>query len=166
MGGVLTKPKRLVCCGSEKRSWVRMAGMERRKRFRRRIRSEPSSGGWHSGGRGESWPRVKTRGCFICPLVVIADREISRHANDGTFSDGHCGTVTELNVIWIQRLIMKRKERKQCSVPVESMIRKERITYRCLVLPLSPQIIHVSLAMRCIITPAPPGGGRLRLLCD
>lgn len=130
------------------------------------IGSEPARGGGHSGGREESWMRAKTRERFICPMVLIADREISRHANDGTFSNGHCGTVTELNVIWIQRLIMKRKERKQCSVPVESMIRKERITYRCLVLPLSPHISHVSLTIRWMITTAPPDSGGLRLLCD
>ena len=44
--------------------------------------------------------------------MFIADRGISRHISDGTFSNGHCGTVTELNVICIRRLIMKRKERK------------------------------------------------------
>jgi hypothetical protein len=145
-----------------------MAGLNGgEKRFGRWIGSEPARGGWHSGGgEGESWTRAKTGGSFICPMVLIAaDRGISRHANVGTFSNGHCGTVTELNVIWIQRLIMKRKERKQCSVPVESMIRKERITYRCLVLPLSPHIIHVSLTIRWIITPAPPGSGRFSLLC-
>jgi len=110
--------------------------------------------------------QAKTRGSFICPKVLIADRGISRHITDGTFSNGHCGTATGLNVIWIQRLIMKRKERKQCSVPVESMlrIRKERITYRCLVLPPSPRIIHVSL-IEWIITPAPPRNGRTSLLC-
>ena len=110
--------------------------------------------------------RPKTRGRFICPKVFIADRGISRHISDGTFSNGHCGTVTELNVICIQRLIMKRKERKQCSVPVASMlrIRKERITYRCLVLPPSPHISHGSLmGSIVIITPAPPNNG---LLCD
>lgn len=130
------------------------------------IGSEPARGGWHCGSREESWTRTQTMGSFICPMVLIADRGISRHANDGTFSNGHCGTVTGLDDIWIQRLIMKRKERKQCSVPVESMIRKERITYRCLVLPLSPHIIHVSLTIRWMITPAPSDSGRLRLQHD
>jgi len=53
---------------------------------------------------------------------------------------------------------MKRKERKQCSVPVASMlrIRKERITYRYLVLPPSPHISHGSLPGSIVNTPASP----------
>ena len=53
---------------------------------------------------------------------------------------------------------MKRKERKQCSVPVASMlrIRKERITYRCLVLPPSPQISHARFLGRLLIHPRLP----------
>lgn len=123
-----------------------MAGIDGGMGLGRWIGSEPAGGGGrHSGGREEKWTRNKRRGSFICPMVLTADRGISRHISDGTFPNGHCGTAIEVNVIWIQRLIMKGKERKQCSVSVESMIRKERITYRCLVLPSSPQIIHVSL---------------------
>ena len=53
----------------------------------------------------------KTRGSFICPKVLIADRGISRHISDGTFSNSHCGTVTELTVVWVQRLIMKERSK-------------------------------------------------------
>jgi len=62
---------------------------------------------------------------------------------------------------------MKRKERKQCSVPVASMlrIRKERITYRCLVLPPSPQISHGSLLWSIVNTPAPPSSAVARGSC-
>jgi len=146
-----------------------MAGMGSRSRFRGWIGSEPASGRRHSGGKEESWTGPKTRVSFIRPMVLVADRGIiciSRHIGGDTCSNGHCGTVTEVNVIWIQRLIMKRKERKQCSVPVESMLRigKEWITYRCLVLPSSPRIIHDSL-IRWKTAPAPPGDGRMRLLC-
>ena len=108
-----------------------------------------------AAGGGERWTGPKTRGSFICPKVFIADRGISRRIGDGTFPNGHCGTVTELNVIWIQRLIMKRKERRRCSVESMPPIRKERITYRCLVLPPSPHVSHRSL-IGWMITSAPP----------
>ena len=32
-------------------------------------------------------------------VLIAADRGISRHISDGMFSNGHCGTVTEVNVI-------------------------------------------------------------------
>lgn len=83
-----------------------MAGVPSCGRFRRWIGSEPARGSGHSGGGGESWTPPRTRGSFICSKVLIADRVISRHVSDGTFSNGHCGTATELNVIWIQRLIV------------------------------------------------------------
>jgi len=79
-----------------------MAGMGRRSRFRGWIGSEPASGRGHSGGRGESWKGPKTRVSFIRPMVLVADRGIiSRHISGDTCPNGHCGTVTELNVIWI-----------------------------------------------------------------
>ena len=63
-----------------------------------------------SSDLGESWILPKTRGSFIChPKVLIADRGISRHVSDGTFSNGHCGTAAGLNAVWIQRLIMKER---------------------------------------------------------
>ena len=142
-----------------------MAGMAGSGGFCGWVGSEPTRGGGHSGGKGESWTRPKTRGSFICSKELIADRGISRHIGDGTFSNSHCGTATELNVIWIQRLIMK--ERSENCAQFHSNLRcrfeTKGITYRCLVLPWSPPIIRGSL--RWIITPAPPSNGRPRLLC-
>ena len=112
VGGARTRPKRFVRCGNAERGWMRTVGMESRSRLRGRIGGEPAGGGRHSGGGRECLTRSKGRGSFICPKEFIADQGISRLISDGTFSNGHCGTVTGVNVIWIQRLIMKRKERK------------------------------------------------------
>lgn len=112
VGGARTRPVRLVRRGNGERGWVRTVGMGSGGRFRRWIRGEPAGGGRHSRGGGESLTRAKGRGRFICPKEFIADQGISRLISDGTFSNGHCGTATGVNVIWIQRLIMKRKERK------------------------------------------------------